>query len=149
MPTTARRAVGPPLHYEGDLLGIGDDLVAAALSFAPTDALRAARATCKACRDAHVPAAVLAMKQRLGAFGAAPGARAVSAGRHHTLFVRAADGAALACGFDLAASGCSGCLGNGQGLWPAARVPAPVAGLDGVVVREVAAGGLHSLLVGA
>ena len=155
MPTTARearaarRAAGPPLHYVGDLLGIGDDLVAAALSFAPTDALRAARATCKACRDAHVPAAVLALKQRLGAVGAVRGACTVSAGHYHTLLVRAANGAALACGGGDGIGDDFEYLGNGQERGPLVRVPAPMVGLGGVVVREVSAGGYHSLLLGA
>ena len=40
-------------------------------------------------------------------------------------------------------------LGQGQASGPAVRVPAPVAGLDGVAVREVAAGHDHTLLLGA
>ena len=40
-------------------------------------------------------------------------------------------------------------LGQGQASGPPVRVPAPVAGLDGVIVREVAAGLVHTLLLGA
>ena len=75
----------------------------------------------------------------------------LAVGEWHTVHVRDSDGAVFSWGGgQCAGEGCRNLnfLGQGQSRGPSALPPAPVVGLRGVAVREVAAGTMHTLILG-
>ena len=149
-------AAGPSAEpAELRFLDLPPELIAEVLALVTTaDRLRV-RCVNKACKSTHAKAGDAVADglavERIGALVAARGRETVAAGAYHTVLLRPADGVALSCG-----GGGLGHLGlhhlgqgQGSGLPLRLPVPAPVAGLDGGVVREVAAGSVHTLLLGA
>ena len=161
--TASAAAAGPSSEPAGPsaepaelrFLDLPPELIAEVLALVSTaDRLRV-RCVNKACKSTHAKAGDAVADGlavgRIGALVAARGSATAAAGEQHTVCVRPADGAPFSWGgaYDDGQGAVLHPLGQGQEAGPPVRVPAPVAGLGGVAVREVAAGEGHTLLLGA